>query len=300
MGGRGRGRGLSEAQPDAPGGRDLERGAGQPDRRPGARARGWCPREREHVLDAGRGAARRPHVHGAGRSAQWSEARRSRSRAVEAALLVRHLAHRAIGPHQRQRLRGRGRDAPGLRSPDRLSQSRTHAALDTAADESGRYQSWKPRFVRGRPPEARRDGATGRRRAARHRARDDERRPLPGPDAVRHGRALARGRGRRVGAPVDLAALWRRRIPAAHRLRKCRQSAARARGGAPARDGRARGPWRQRPESPAPTAHREPGADRGQRHRWPEPGVRRRTVRRLVEPGRHPTARRRRARHAPS
>ena len=111
VGGRGRGRGLSEAQPDAPGGRDLERGAGQPDRRPGARARRRRPRQRQHVLDARRGADDRPHVHGAGRSAQWSEARRPRLRALEPALLVGRLAHRAIDPHQRQRLRSRGRHA---------------------------------------------------------------------------------------------------------------------------------------------------------------------------------------------
>ena len=120
--------------------------------------------------------------------------------------------------------------------------------------------------------------------------------PLSGPDAVRHGRALARRRGRRFGAPVDLAAFWCRRIPAAHRLRQCRQPAARARGSAPARDGGPRGAWRQRLESAAPAAHREPGADGSQRRRWPEPGLRRRTVRGLVEPGRHPAPRRCRAR----
>ena len=80
--------------------------------------------------------------------------------------------------------------------------------------------------------------------------RDDERRTLPGPDAVRHGRALARRRGRRVGAPVDLAALRRRRVPAAHRVRERRQPAPRARGGAPARDGRARRARRERREGP--------------------------------------------------
>ena len=86
---------------------------------------------------------------------------------------------------------------------------------------------------------------TGGRRAARHRARDDERRALPGPDAVRHGRALADRRGRRFGPPLDLVALRCGRVPAAHRLRERRQPAARARGSAPARDGRACGARRR-------------------------------------------------------
>ena len=103
LGGRGRGRGLSQAQPDAAGGRDLERRAGEPDRRPGARARGGRARERQHLLDARRRADDRPHVHGAGGPPQRSEARRPRLRTLEPALLVRRLARRAIDSHQRQR-----------------------------------------------------------------------------------------------------------------------------------------------------------------------------------------------------
>ncbi len=104
--------------------------------------------------------------------------------------------------------------------------------------------------------------------------RDDERRSVSGSDAVRHGRPLARGRSRRLGAPLDLAAVWRRRLPAADRLRKRRQPPAGARGSTSAGDGRARGARRQPASGAASAAHREPGADGRQRHRRPRSGVR--------------------------
>ena len=103
LGGRGRGRGLSPAQPDAAGGRDLERRAGEPDRRPGARARVGRARERQHLLDARRRADDRPHLHGAGGPPQWSPARRAWLWTLEPALLRRSLARRALDPHQRRR-----------------------------------------------------------------------------------------------------------------------------------------------------------------------------------------------------
>ena len=106
-------------------------GDGEPERR---RRR---PRQREHVLDARRRAADRPHVHGAGGSAQRSAAGRPRIRTLEPAVLVRRLARRPIHSHQRQRLRGRRRHAAGLRAADGLSQSRAEPALDAAADGSG-------------------------------------------------------------------------------------------------------------------------------------------------------------------
>ena len=49
--------------------------------------------------------------------------------------------------------------------------------------------------------------------------------------------------------PRDLAAVRRGRVPAAHRLRQRRQPAARARGGAPARDGRAHRARRRAPRA---------------------------------------------------
>ena len=80
----------------------------------------------------------------------------------------------------------------------------------------------------------------------------------PGPDAVRHGGAVADRRSRGNGPPCDLAALRRRRIPVADRLRERCQPPAGAGGGASARDRRARGTRRQRRTGGAATADREP------------------------------------------
>jgi hypothetical protein len=79
----------------------------------------------------------------------------------------------------------------------------------------------------GRSAETRCNRAAGGRRAAWHRAGDDERGPLSRSDAVRHRRALAHRRGDRLGAPGDLAALWRGRISAADRVRERRESPSR-------------------------------------------------------------------------
>ena len=155
-------------------------------------------------------------------------------------------------------VRSRGHHAAGLRSADGLSQSRTDPAVDAAADEPGRYRSRKPRPLRRRQAEARRDGAAGSRRAERDRPRHDERRALSGSDAVRHGRALARRRGCRFRPALHLAALRCGGLPAAHRLRQRRQPAARARGGAATRDGRALGARGQPDPDGAPAPDREP------------------------------------------
>ena len=90
-------------------------------------------------------------------------------------------------------LRGRRRHAAGLRPADRLPESRSRASC-------GRRCSWIRRrmdhgshgyYAAGRL----KPGATvqpGRGRTARHRASDDERGPVSSPDAVRHGRRVAR------------------------------------------------------------------------------------------------------------
>ncbi len=252
LGGRGRGRGLSPAQSDAAGGRDLERRAGEPDRRPGPRARVGRARQRQHLLDARRRGDDRPHLHGARGPPQWSQARRAWLWTLEPALLRRSLSGRALDPHQRDVVRSRGHHAAGLRSADGLSQSRTDPAVDAPADEPGRYRSRKPRPLRRRQTEARRDGAAGSRRAERNRPRHDERRALSGSDAVRHGRALARRRGGRFRPALHLAALRCGGLPAAHRLRQRGQPAARARGGTATRDGRALGAGGQPDKDGAP------------------------------------------------
>ena len=90
--------------------------------------------------------------------------------------------------------------------------------------------------------------------------------------------ALARGRSRRLGAPLDLAAVWRRRLPAADRLRERGEPAVGARGSTSARDGGARGTRRQPARDAASAPHRKPGAHRRQRHRRSRSGVRRRSA----------------------
>ncbi len=212
----------------------MERRPGEPHRRRRAGARVRGERQRQHVLDARRAAARRPRVHVAGRSAERPAARRPGLRPVEPAVLRRHVDRRALDPDQRQRVRGRRHHAPGFRSPHRLPESGALAALDAAADGSRVDRSRQPRVVCSGPVEGRRDRSRGRRGSARDRAGDDPRGTLPGADEVRHRRPVAHGGSDRIGQALDMAALRRRRLPSPDRVRQRRQPAARPRGSAPA------------------------------------------------------------------